>query len=222
MAAITSSNNLPVRPQPAEESNRLTRAYARLPDLGIEVHREGETAALETIMPRAVSYSMSRERMPISVMGSMDPAMFTRSQPRITGSLVFATRYQWHGVPGVNDHWDIHLHGRNDAGGPTSMSLLGVVVTDISYDSTEQTYTADFVCREVSGWHSNIGGGNQIDLMTMMEAARNVIDQYGTPNTMILNPQAYEALMKIYAPAMEKKVEEPPKVRRSTLREIVD
>jgi hypothetical protein len=126
---------------------------------------------------QAITYSVTREKGPIYVMGDPNPKSFSRGKRGIAGSLVF-TIFDRDALYTLKQQASVHRHGLNqtDALSSSSTQLL-----DVSQTAANLTASNDLV----QGWQTK-RKANFIDEIPPFDITVNFLNEYGQASKMEL------------------------------------
>lgn len=126
---------------------------------------------------QAITYSVTREKGPVYVMGDPNPKSFSRGKRGIAGSLVF-TIFDRDALYTLKQQASVHRHGLNqtDALSSSSTQLL-----DVSQTAANLTASNDLV----QGWQTK-RKANFIDEIPPFDITVNFLNEYGQASKMEL------------------------------------
>lgn len=124
---------------------------------------------------QAITYSVTREKGPVYVMGDPNPKSFSRGKRGIAGSLVF-TIFDRDALYSLKQNASVHRHGLNqtDALSSNSTQLMNV------QDQAEALTNSNDL---VSGWQTK-RKANYIDEIPPFDITINFLNEYGQASTM--------------------------------------
>lgn len=125
---------------------------------------------------QAITYSITREKGPVYVMGDPNPKSFSRGKRGIAGSLVF-TIFDRDALYNLKQQASVHRHGLNQT---DALSGNGTIL-NVNDQADALTNSNDLV----SGWQTK-RKANYIDEIPPFDITINFLNEYGQASTMEL------------------------------------
>lgn len=124
---------------------------------------------------QAITYSVTREKGPVYVMGDPNPKSFSRGKRGIAGSLVF-TIFDRDALYNLKQQASVHRHGLNQT---DALSGNTTQLKNIHDQADALTQSNDLV----SGWQTK-RKANYIDEIPPFDITINFLNEYGQASTM--------------------------------------